>query len=236
MKHYVVIHDYAAESGENHQDVSSGTEIVGVVHSLKKAKEKLATASADEKQYAKEHGWVIHVDTDSAFAAGEKDNYDREHCDFYIEEVDEETDDIAISEVLKKIDKIEDATLEHYRGNITRERYITDVKVIYQTVSDYVSRTEPSDTDFALVRKLAEIFQPATRGIITNEEKELVANTLELASRNVRELRNLRNTFVMASDISAKDIDYISAVTFVDYISAVTFVIDEAIINRDGEV
>ena len=227
MKHYVIIHDYAAESGKNHDDVSSGTEIVGIAHSHDKAKEKLAKASADERQYAKENGWVVQVDSDEAFAAGEANNYDREHTDFYIEEIAEDTDIAVPSEVLDKIDKIEDAALNHYRGNITRDRYVTDVKAIRKAVSDYIARREPSDTDFMLIKKLADTFTPATVGFITEEEKNLVTDILELPTRNVRELRNLRNTFVMVSDMSTKPIDFISAVTYV---------IDEAIIRRGGEV
>lgn len=227
MKHYVVICDTAFESGENYKDVTEFVEVSGIAHSLKKAKEILAKAVIGEKQYADEHGWIIHHDTDEEFMAGECGNYAREHAHFFIKEVDSDTDNVVPSEILDKIDRIEESTLDYYRNSITRERYVSDVKAIRKTVSDYVSRTEPSNTDFVLVKKLADVFEPSTRGIITAEEKELVANTLELNCRNVRELRNLRNTFVMVADMSTKNIDYISAVTYV---------IDEAIINRGGEV
>lgn len=222
MKHYVILFDYASESGE----ISFGTEIAGIAHSPEDAKAKFAKVSADEKQYAKENGWVINVDSDEEFAAGERDNYDREHAHFYIKEVDEAVDSIVANEVVGKIDRIEEATLNYYRGNITRERYVKDVDSIRKIVSEYVFRNEPSDTDFALIRKLADEFTPSTMGRLAADEKKLVFDTLELGGRNTRELRNLRDMFMMFSNTSTKNIYYINSVTSV---------IDEAIFTREKE-
>ena len=81
MKHYVVIFDGATPC------LGSVIEISGIAHSLKKAKEILAKASEDEKEYAKENGFVIRADTDDEFDAGEDGNYEEEHAHFYIREV-----------------------------------------------------------------------------------------------------------------------------------------------------
>lgn len=82
MKHYVVIFDWAAE-----KICSSGIEISGVTHSLEEAKAILASASADEREYAKEHGYTIYADTNVEFDAGEDGYYEAEHAHFYIVEV-----------------------------------------------------------------------------------------------------------------------------------------------------
>lgn len=81
-KHYVVICKFAVEDV-----ILNGLEIAGVTHSLHKAKEILAKAAADERQYAKEQRWEIRKDTDMEFDAGETGNYDFEHSHYYIQEV-----------------------------------------------------------------------------------------------------------------------------------------------------
>ena len=82
MKHYIVIFDWAAE-----KLCSNGIEISGVAHSMEEAKEILASASADEREYAKEHGYTVYADTDVEFDAGEDGYYVSEHAHFYIQEV-----------------------------------------------------------------------------------------------------------------------------------------------------
>ena len=84
MKHYVVLCDWAArfDNGVAHE-----CHVTGVAHSPEEAKEILANASVDEKEYAYEHNWEIQEDSDVCFCAGEKGNYDDEHAHFYIEEV-----------------------------------------------------------------------------------------------------------------------------------------------------
>lgn len=81
-KHFVVISDCAVDS-MGYDEVN----VVAVVHSLRKAKAILQKVAADEKQYALEHGWEIHSDTDSDFDAGEEGYYVSEHAHFYIAEV-----------------------------------------------------------------------------------------------------------------------------------------------------
>lgn len=47
MKHYVIVNDWANE-------YESGTNVLGVVHSLEEAKKIFNESLADEKQYAEE--------------------------------------------------------------------------------------------------------------------------------------------------------------------------------------
>lgn len=82
MKHYVVVFDWATNN-----TCSNGIEICGVAHSLEEAKEIFARASKDERAYAKENGYIIYVDNDMEFAAGENGYYATEHAHFYIQEV-----------------------------------------------------------------------------------------------------------------------------------------------------
>ena len=81
MKHYVVMFNGATPC------LGNVVEISGIAHSLEEAKEILAKVSEDEKEYAKENGFVIYADTDIEFDAGEDGNYEEEHAYFYIKEV-----------------------------------------------------------------------------------------------------------------------------------------------------
>lgn len=83
MKHYVVLCDSAVDSMGYDE-----THVTGVAHTLEEAREIFARAVVGEKQYAYEHGWTIHVDTDEEFDAGEEGFYAAEHTHFYIEEVE----------------------------------------------------------------------------------------------------------------------------------------------------
>lgn len=82
MKHYVILCDSAVDNMGYDE-----THVTAVAHTLEEAKETLAKAAVDEKKYAYEHGWIIYVDTDTEFDAGEDGNYAAEHTHFYIEEV-----------------------------------------------------------------------------------------------------------------------------------------------------
>lgn len=82
MKHYVVLCDSAVDNMGYDE-----THVTSVVHSLEEAKKTLAEQSAEEKEYAYAHGWVVYIDTDEEFDAGEDGNYAAEHTHFYIEEV-----------------------------------------------------------------------------------------------------------------------------------------------------
>lgn len=83
MEHYVVMCDWAISDSF----VNTGVDIAGIAHSLEEAKEIFAKAVVDEKQYAKEHNWIIYEDSDVEFDAGEEDNYTEEHAHFFIQEV-----------------------------------------------------------------------------------------------------------------------------------------------------
>lgn len=228
MKHYVILHDYAAEDSRG--IVSGDVVVSAVAHTKTEAIEKLSSASAEERLYAKEHGWEIHEESTAEFDAGEEGNYASEHSRFFIIEVDDSCEASNTIDVLKKINELEEATLEHYRGNITRSRYESDIEKIRRAVIQGMQdskKPEPSDTDFALVKKLFEVYEPERRGVLYTREKNLIANTLEINLRNVRDLNNLRNTVMMVGDISTKSIDALSAIASV---------IDEAIVRLGGEV
>ena len=83
MKHYVILCDSAID-GMGYDE----THITAVTHTLEEAKRILAEKSVDDKEYAYEHGWIIYIDNDEAFDAGEDGNYAAEHTHFYIEEVE----------------------------------------------------------------------------------------------------------------------------------------------------
>lgn len=82
MKHYVVLCD-AAVDGVGYDE----THVIAVTHSIEDAKAVLAEKCVEEKEYAYEHGWAIHVDNDEEFDAGEDGFYAAEHSHYYIEEV-----------------------------------------------------------------------------------------------------------------------------------------------------
>ena len=78
MKHYVVVHDWANE-------YECGTTILGVEHSMEKAKKIFNNCLADEKQYAIENGLYVYDDYETVFDAGEEGNYIRNHTNLYIQ-------------------------------------------------------------------------------------------------------------------------------------------------------
>lgn len=83
MKHYVILADIAVDSMGFDE-----THVTAVAHTPEEAKSIFVEKIVDEKQYAEEHGWIIYVNTDSEFDAGEEGNYAAEHAHFYIEEVE----------------------------------------------------------------------------------------------------------------------------------------------------
>lgn len=228
MKHYVILHDYAAE--DIHGITSGDIVVAGVAHTPKEAGEKLASASNDERQYAKERGWEIFEDSSTEFDAGEEGNYTAEHSHYYIKEVDDSCEVTNTTDILNKINELEEATLNHYRGNITRSRYESDIDNIRRVVireTQGIEKPEPSDTDLALVKKLFDVFEAESTSVVYTREKNLIANTLEINLRNVRELNNLRDTVMMVGDISQKSIYTLSAIASV---------IDDAIVRLGGEL
>lgn len=83
MKHYVIVCDSAVDNMGYDE-----THVTAVVHTIEEAKKILAEKSEEDKKYAFDHGWIIYVDTDEEFDAGEDGNYAAEHTHFYIEEAE----------------------------------------------------------------------------------------------------------------------------------------------------
>lgn len=80
MKHYVIVNDWANED-------ESGTSILGIVHSLKEAKEIFNHNLADEKNYAEKHGFTIYDNCETVFDAGEDGYYVSNHTHLFIQMV-----------------------------------------------------------------------------------------------------------------------------------------------------
>lgn len=82
-KHYVVVLDWASDrAGEQ------GTDILGVAHSMDKAKEIFAEHIDKERGLADGNGWKVYTDNDTCFDAGEDGYYNRDHARLFIREVE----------------------------------------------------------------------------------------------------------------------------------------------------
>lgn len=79
MKHFVIINNWANE-------YESGTTILGVAHSIEEAKQTFNESLIEEKEYAKDRGFTIFDDCDTAFDAGEEGYYASNHTNLYIVE------------------------------------------------------------------------------------------------------------------------------------------------------
>lgn len=79
-EHFVVIDEWALEN-------EFGTTVLGVYHSLDKAKEMFDYHVRIEKGYLKENGYTIYEDRETCFIAGEEGFYNQEHRNIYIERV-----------------------------------------------------------------------------------------------------------------------------------------------------
>lgn len=82
MKHYVILCDSAVDNMGYDE-----THVTAIAHTLEEAKRILSEQLAEEKEYAYNHEWIIYIDNDEEFDAGEDGNYATEHTHFYIEEV-----------------------------------------------------------------------------------------------------------------------------------------------------
>lgn len=231
MKHFIVISNY---SDERMTEGKSTIAVSGVAHTRAEARMILANACRGERKYALEHAWTIIRDTEDVFDACEsKEFYERDHAHFYIVEAEGDTlpDNVdGFYKAMNEIDDVLTATRDHFVGAISRGWYEKDIEKIKLIVEKTYNKQEPSDTDFVLVRKLAKIYKPETRGIVLEREKGLIRECLELGCRNVRELRNLRNAVVMCGDVFGEHFEAADAV------SAITYVIDEAILDLGGAV
>ena len=84
-------------------------------------------------------------------------------------------------------------------------------------------------TNFVMLKELLEKYHPKTKGMLMNEEYELIGQTLHLSEMDILALRNLRD-FVVADMAHSESLeDY-------DRMSAITFRIDCAIVEKGGEV
>lgn len=81
MKHFVVLNDWSF-------DYESGTTVLGVTHSVEKARQLFDKFTSREKKYAKDHGYFVYNDSEYDFDAGESGSYAQNHTRVYIEEVE----------------------------------------------------------------------------------------------------------------------------------------------------
>lgn len=80
MRHFVIISDWANE-------YERGVTVFGVEHTLDKAKEIFDEYVAEEKEYAKKHGFEIFEDCSTVFDAGDGEDYNSYHTNLYIQMV-----------------------------------------------------------------------------------------------------------------------------------------------------
>lgn len=123
-----------------------------------------------------------------------------------------------------KIVDIAESTLDHYLDSVTRKRYVEDV----QKIREICGESEPTDTDFVLIQRLAAVYKPQQRGIVTGLEIQQIKGCLQIERRTVISLRNLRNAVVAMRDLFKEDIS--------DKVSAITHVIDGELLNRGVEI
>lgn len=84
-------------------------------------------------------------------------------------------------------------------------------------------------TNFLMLRDLLEIYTPETRGLISNDEYQLIESILCLDAMDILQLRNLRD-FTVAHLGRSDDL------TDWDRMSAIVYVIDNYIVKLGGEV
>lgn len=91
------------------------------------------------------------------------------------------------------------------------------------------------DTNFHNLKGLLEIYEPKSKGFLTEEEVEIIEENLEIKSMELLELRNLRD-FVVLYMSHRPDSEVKSLLNTMDKMSAITSVIDQAIFSKGGEV
>ena len=84
-------------------------------------------------------------------------------------------------------------------------------------------------TNFLMLKELLGKYVPETRGVINNDEFELVRNTLCVDEMDILQLRNLRDFTVAHLGRSDDLVDW-------DRMSAIVYVIDCCILDKGGEV
>ena len=81
MSHYVIVFDYMLDGMEGN------VIILGVAHTLDKAKEIFNENVESEKEYAAENNYEIYNDTDTDFDAGENGRWCENHTHLWIQGV-----------------------------------------------------------------------------------------------------------------------------------------------------
>ena len=84
-------------------------------------------------------------------------------------------------------------------------------------------------TNFQMLQELLKVYRPKKRGIICEDEFDLIKNMLCLDEMDVLALRNLRDFVVASMGQSENAEDY-------DRISAITYCIDHSIFHLGGNV
>ena len=80
MKHYVVVLAWSANDAE-------GVNVLGVTHSMDKAKQIFNETIEEERELAANNGWTIYEHTETMFDAGEDGWYNNNHSRVYVQEV-----------------------------------------------------------------------------------------------------------------------------------------------------
>ena len=81
MNHYVVIFDFVLDSMEG------STDVLGVAHTFEEAKEIFDKNVKSEREYAREHGWIIYEDNETCFDAGLSGRWCESHTRLWIQKV-----------------------------------------------------------------------------------------------------------------------------------------------------
>lgn len=89
-------------------------------------------------------------------------------------------------------------------------------------------------TNYLMLRDLMEVYKPKRRGFYTNEEVQLIANTLHLDEmKDEIQLRNLRDFVVLFFSLESQDKPNFENM---DKMSAITCIIDNMLANMGCEV
>jgi len=84
-------------------------------------------------------------------------------------------------------------------------------------------------TNHLMLKELLEQYHPKGRGLLLNEEYNLIGEVLHLSEMDTLALRNLRDFVVVSMSRLASHEDW-------DRMSAITFRIDCEIVEKGGEV
>ena len=117
------------------------------------------------------------------------------------------------------------------------EKSDVDTVIRYLTVLQEREKAQPEDSDFVLLKELAETYGKMEHipGILSKEETKLIEETLEIPGRSAISLRNLRDITVLAW---SKDLDKSGRrnLNRMDEVSAITAIIDGWLTLSESEV